>query len=218
MKVSGSAVLQAERQRVYEALLDPTVLVGAIPGCESLQPLGDDRYRMSVTAGVASIKGTYDGEVALADQVAPESFTLRARGSGAPGTVDATCRVLLVDVDGQCTRLEYDADAVVGGVVGGVGQRMLTGVAKKMAGQFFGNVDDVLAGRRTVGVVAGAATPVAGVPAVEGALAPAIVPAGAPAGAAAAAPGLRGVLSAAAVGAAIALAGVALGWAISRGR
>ncbi|HEX3004561.1 MAG TPA: carbon monoxide dehydrogenase subunit G [Angustibacter sp.] len=218
MKVTGSAVLQAERQRVYEALLDPTVLVGAIPGCESLQPVGDDRYRMSVTAGVASIKGTYDGEVALADQVAPESFTLRAKGSGAPGTVDATCRVVLVDVDGTCTRLEYDADAVVGGVVGGVGQRMLTGVAKKMAGQFFGNVDDVLAGRRPAGISAAAppaaAAEVAGA-AAPGAAAPAIVPA---LPAAAPSAGLRSQLPAAVVGAAIALAGVLVGWAIARGR
>ncbi len=223
MKVTGSAVLQAERQRVYEALLDPTVLVGAIPGCESLQPLGDDRYRMSVTAGVASIKGTYDGEVALAEQVAPESFTLRARGSGAPGTVDATCRVVLVEVDGQCTRLEYDADAVVGGVVGGVGQRMLTGVAKKMAGQFFGNVDDVLSGRRPAGVVSGAA-PAEGLPGAPvgpaGAAAPAgvVTPAPVVPAVAGAAAGLRGQLPAALVGAAIALAGVVVGWAISRGR
>lgn len=222
MKVTGSAVLQAERQRVYDALLDPTVLVGAIPGCESLQPVGDDRYRMSVTAGVASIKGTYDGEVALADQIAPESFTLRARGSGAPGTVDATCRVVLVDVDGSCTRLEYDADAVVGGVVGGVGQRMLAGVAKKMAGQFFGNVDDVLAGRRPAGVAAGAA-PAAGAavgavgPAAPGAPAVA-VPAIVPAAPAPAAVGLRSQLPAAVVGAVIALAGVVVGWAIARGR
>ncbi|MGN6300081.1 MAG: SRPBCC family protein [Angustibacter sp.] len=215
MKVTGSAVLQAQRQRVYEALLDPTVLAGAIPGCEALQPVGDDRYRMSVTAGVASIKGTYDGEVALSDQIAPESFTLRAKGSGAPGTVDATCRVVLVDVDGTCTRLEYDADAVVGGVVGGVGQRMLTGVAKKMAGQFFGNVDDVLAGRRPAGVAAG--VPSAAAPAVAGAPAP---PAGAPIQPAAAAPaaGLRSQLPAAVVGAFIALAGVVVGWAIARGR
>jgi hypothetical protein len=173
---------------------------------------------MSVTAGVASIKGTYDGEVALADQIAPESFTLRARGSGAPGTVDATCRVVLVDVDGTCTRLEYDADAVVGGVVGGVGQRMLAGVAKKMAGQFFGNVDDVLAGRRPAGI--SAAAPPSAIAEVAGAVpagaaAPAIVPA-----AAAAAPstGLRSQLPAAVVGAAIALAGVLVGWAIARGR
>ena len=84
MKINGSAVLHADRQRVYDALNDPAVLAGAIPGCQSLVPLGRRPYRMSVTAGVASIKGTYDGEVALSDQQPPQSFTMRAKGSGAP--------------------------------------------------------------------------------------------------------------------------------------
>ncbi len=210
MKVSGSAVLHADRQRVYDALNDPSVLAGAIPGCESLVALGDDRYRMSVTAGVASIKGTYDGEVALAEQSAPESFTLRAKGSGAPGTVDATCRVTLADAGDGTTQLSYDADAVVGGVVGGVGQRMLAGVAKKMAAQFFGNVDDVLAGRRPA--AAGAPQAAAGVHGVV------TQPAAAAASSAAPAARQPSPLAAALVGATIALAGVALGWAIARGR
>ncbi len=209
MKVSGSAVLHADRQRVYDALNDPTVLAGAIPGCESLVALGDDRYRMSVTAGVASIKGTYDGEVALTDQVTPESFTLRAKGAGAPGTVDATCRVTLATVADGTTRLDYDADAVVGGVVGGVGQRMLSGVARKMAGQFFGNVDDVLAGRRPAGAPAPVGAPTAAAGPVAVAAGP--VPVGV-------APARPSPLVAAAVGAAIALAGVLVGWAVGRRR
>ncbi|WP_426566910.1 SRPBCC family protein [Angustibacter sp. McL0619] len=214
MKVNGSAVLHADRQRVYEALNDPTVLAGAIPGCQSLVPLGEDSYRMSVLAGVASIKGTYDGEVTLSEQQPPMSFTMRAKGSGAPGTVDATCRVTLTEEANGTTRLDYDADAVVGGVVGGVGQRMLTGVSKKMAGQFFGNVDDVLTGRRPAVV---AAEPVA-----TGAVAATGSP-GAPPSAVTVAPqqvaaSRTSPLAAALVGAAIALAGVLLGWAIARGR
>lgn len=206
MKVNGSAVLHADRQRVYDALNDPGVLSGAIPGCEALETIGDDRYRMTVTAGVASIKGTYDGTVALTDQQPPGSFTLRAKGSGAPGTVDATCRVTLSEAGDGTTRLAYDADAVVGGAVGGVGQRMLTGVAKKMAGQFFGNVDDVLNGRRPV---------VAGTSILAGS---ADVP-GPTSGATAGRPGdVTNPLPAALAGAAIALAGVLVGWLVTRRR
>ena len=148
MKVNGSAVLHAAPDAVYAALHDPTVLSGAIPGCEVLTALGDDRYAMTVTAGVASIKGTYDGEVTLTDVAPPGEFTMHAKGSGAPGTVDTTVRVTLAaDGEGR-TRLDYAADAAVGGMVGGVGQRMLGSVGTRMAGQFFGNVDDVLTGRR----------------------------------------------------------------------
>ena len=147
MKVNGTALLHADPDRVYAAFNDPSVLAVTIPGCQSLEALGDDRYRLSIVAGVASIKGTYDGEVALSEQDPPSSFTLRAKGSGAPGTVDATVHVTLADQGDGTTRLEYDADAIVGGMVGGVGQRMLAGVSRKMAGQFFGAVDDSLAGR-----------------------------------------------------------------------
>lgn len=144
MKVSGSAVLNADVGRVYEALTDPRTLAAAIPGCERLELVAPDVYDMVVTVGVGSIKGTYKGRVELADRAAPRSFTLRASGAGAPGTVSAECRMLLVDEAAARTRVEYDADAVIGGVVGGVGQRMLGGVARKLAGQFFHGMDGLL--------------------------------------------------------------------------
>jgi carbon monoxide dehydrogenase subunit G len=224
MKVTGSAVLHASPDAVYAALTDPAVLSSTIPGCESLTALGDDRYRMTVTAGVASIKGSYEGEVSLHDQQVPTSFVLRAKGAGAPGTVAVTVPVTISDVGDGTSRLDYAADAVVGGMVGGVGQRMLTSVSKKMAGQFFGAVDDVLTGKRPTQVAAAdaAATPAA---AAEGA-APAVT-AGAPAsGQVFRAPAATGAaaslggnpLAAALVGAANALGRVLVGWVAGRRR
>jgi carbon monoxide dehydrogenase subunit G len=147
MKVTGSATLNAPRDKVWDALNDPAVLVRTIPGCQQLEEVGRDAYRMTLLAGVASIKGVYQGDVSLTDQEHPGAFTLRASGAGAPGTVSADVRVTLADLDGSSTRLDYDADAIVGGMIGGVGQRVLTGVAKKTAGEFFAAVDDVLTGK-----------------------------------------------------------------------
>ena len=140
MKITGSAVLGVERARLWAALQDPAVLACTIPGCERLEALGGDVYRMTLTAGVASIKGVYEGEVALAEPEEPERFVLRARGQGAPGTVDATVRVRLSEAPGG-TRVDYDAEAVVGGMIGGVGQRMLSSVARRTAGEFFAAVE-----------------------------------------------------------------------------
>ncbi|GGP16186.1 carbon monoxide dehydrogenase subunit G [Nonomuraea glycinis] len=143
MKVAGSAVIGIERDRVWAALQDPAVLVRTIPGCERLEECGPDTYRMTVNAGIASLKGVYQGEVALAEPSAPESFVLKARGQGAPGTVDATVLVRLSETDSG-TRVDYAADAVIGGMIGGVGQRMLGSVARKTAGEFFAAVEDHL--------------------------------------------------------------------------
>jgi carbon monoxide dehydrogenase subunit G len=136
-------VIGVQRDRVWAALQDPAVLVRTIPGCERLEETGPDTYRMTVNAGVASIKGVYQGEVALSAPLAPESFTLKARGQGAPGTVDATVQVRLSEIDAG-TRVDYDADAVIGGMIGGVGQRMLGSVAKRTAGEFFAAVEEHL--------------------------------------------------------------------------
>lgn len=151
MKIAGTATLTSPVEQVWAALNDPAVLQRTLPGCESLDEVGPDRYAMVVTAGVASIKGTYEGTVEITGQVPPGSFVLKASGAGAPGTVDATVQVRLVESAQGGTDLTYDADAVVGGVIGGVGQRMLAGVAKRMAGQFFGAVDADLRGEPGAG-------------------------------------------------------------------
>ncbi|WP_433478406.1 SRPBCC family protein [Spirillospora sp. CA-142024] len=207
MQLTGSASVAAPLDRVWDALQDPAVLARTIPGCRSLEETGPDTYRMTVTAGVASIQGTYVGQVELADPDPPRSFVLRARGQGAPGTVDATVRVRLSDGDGT-TRIDYDADAVVGGMVGGVGQRMLGSVAKRTAGEFFAAVERDIT---------------APAPAAEPAAAAAPAPSGAGpvyAGRAAAVPE-RGAAPwpmtvAFAAGGAVALAGVALGHLLGR--
>jgi carbon monoxide dehydrogenase subunit G len=160
MKVTGTSTLAADPATVYRALNDPAVLVRTIPGCQRLEALGGDAYAMTVAAGVGSIKGVYDGQVRLTDHAEPDSFTLHAEGAGAAGTIGAQVAVLLAEAPGGGTSLSYDADAVVGGMIGGVGQRMLTGVSKRMADEFFRNVEAALAGLGTeegVGVRTGGA-------------------------------------------------------------
>jgi carbon monoxide dehydrogenase subunit G len=145
VNLDGSAVLSADPDRVWSVITDPAVLARTIPGCESLEQIGDDEYRMNVSVGVGAIRGTYAGEVRLADQQRPTSYVMHASGAGAPGQVRATVTINLEPSEAGTT-LTYSADAVVGGPVAGVGQRMMTGVAKRMAGQFFTAIDDELTG------------------------------------------------------------------------
>jgi carbon monoxide dehydrogenase subunit G len=145
VKISGADTLPFPVADVWEAILDPKVLVATIPGCERLETTAEHSYAMTVNAGVAAIKGTYAGSCTLSDLAPHRSLVMRLQGAGAPGTVDATVDVHFDEVDGG-TRISYDADAVVGGMVGGVGQRMLTSVSHRMVREFFGNIGSALAG------------------------------------------------------------------------
>lgn len=203
MKITGSYTVDAPREAFWNALQDPAVLARTLPGCESLQALGDDAYAATLTAGVASIKGTYSGKVQLRDKQAPESYRLRAEGAGAPGTIQADA-VVRLEVDGDTTIVHYDADAVVGGMIGGVGQRMIAGAARRTAGEFFTAVaNEVLHGPAAVTPV-----PVAGEPAPAVAEAGQVF-AGAPAPSGARRP--TDLLAAFALGAIAALVGVLVG-------
>jgi carbon monoxide dehydrogenase subunit G len=159
MKITGQNTIPLPAEKVWDALLDPAVLVRTIPGCERLETTGENAYAMTVTAGVASIRGTYDGSCALSDLRPHQSLVMRMQGAGAPGTVDATVNVAFEEPEPGHTRISYDADAVVGGMVGGVGQRMLGSVSQRMAGEFFDNVAAAIAGgpEAAAGVAAPAA-------------------------------------------------------------
>ncbi len=212
MNLDGSAVLSGDPAKVWSVITDPAVLARTIPGCESLEQVGDDEYRMNVSVGVGAIRGTYAGQVKLTDKEHPSSYVMHASGAGAPGNARAQVTINLEPADGGKTNLTYSADAVIGGPVAGVGQRMITGVAKRMAGQFFKAIDDELTG---------AAVPVAAVPSAAAASDAALAVAGQPAaaagrtftGKAVAAPtgDVRTLLIGAAGGAVLTLIGVLVG-------
>lgn len=144
MRISAENTVNAPVQQVWDALLDPAVLVRTLPGCEQLEKTGENAYAMTVSAGVAAIRGTYEGTCAFLDLHEPASLTLQVAGAGAPGTLGASVAVSFGDNGDGTTLLHYDADAVVGGMIGGVGQRMLASVSKRMAGEFFANVERAL--------------------------------------------------------------------------
>ena len=209
MNLDGSAVLHADPDRVWSTITDPAVLARTIPGCLQLEQVGDDEYKMQVSVGVGAVRGVYAGEVRLADQERPKKYVMHASGAGAPGNARAKVTIELEPHE-QGTALTYSADAVVGGPVAGVGQRMMTGVAKRMAGQFFTAIDAELTG------VAPAVPEVTAAPSVEGApAAPRVF-----AGKVAAAPALdlRSFMLGAAVGGAFTALGVLIGYLLGRRR
>ncbi|HJX43228.1 MAG TPA: SRPBCC domain-containing protein [Geodermatophilus sp.] len=228
MNLDGSAVLHGTPEEVWTVITDPAVLARTIPGCESLQRTGEDEYRLDVAVGVGAIRGTYAGEVRLSDQQRPSSYVMHASGAGAPGNVRAKVAIELQPTD-EGTTLTYSADAVVGGPVAGVGQRMITGVAKRMAGQFFTAIDRELTSGAPVETAPAAArassTAVSSTDAVG-----AGVPAGTPSApepqvftgtrAAAAAPpsDVRTLAVGAFGGAGLTLLGVLVGWLLGRRR
>lgn len=143
MKIDGAHEIPAPRQRVWEAFLDPERLKQAIPGCEKLEVIGEDEYKATMKVGVGAVKGTFEGKVRITEKNAPDSYKMAVEGSGGPGFVRGEAAITLSDT-ATGTRVAYSADVQVGGLIAGVGQRMLGGVTKMMADQFFNRMSELL--------------------------------------------------------------------------
>ena len=145
MKIKGQYSLGAPQQQVYEALLDPEILARTLPGCESLEPIADNQYRMKMKLAVAGVQGLFEGKVSLEDQQPPESYRLRLGGQGKIGFVNGNGRLTLRSSDPSTTVIEYEGDVKVGGLIAGVGQRLMDMTTKMMIKRFFTSLSRVLA-------------------------------------------------------------------------
>ena len=136
MDISGSYSFNAPPQRVWDLLMDPAVIASCIPGCEQLEPDGDDRYRARLKVALAAITGSYDGTVTLSEKVAPNSYRLTVEGQGKPGFVKGNATITL-RADGANTIIDVGGTVQTGGMIARLGQRLIANVSKMMQDRFF---------------------------------------------------------------------------------
>jgi carbon monoxide dehydrogenase subunit G len=136
MDISGSYTFNASVDRVWDLLMDPTVIASCIPGCDRFEPDGEDRYRARLTVAMAAITGTYDGTVVLAEKVPQTSYRLTGEGQGRAGFVKGSSAITL-RADGAATVVDVTATVQTGGPIARLGQRLVGSVSKMMLDRFF---------------------------------------------------------------------------------
>ena len=139
MTMNGEAVLPADRNKVWVALNDPEVLKACIPGCQELDKVSDTEFQATVRAAVGPVKATFKGRVQLLDLDPPNGYRIAGEGQGGvAGFAKGGANVRLEDAEGG-TRMTYDVEAQIGGKLAQLGGRLINGVAKKYADEFFAN-------------------------------------------------------------------------------
>jgi uncharacterized protein len=136
MKLAGSYTLGGTPEQVWAVITDPQRLARALPGCERLDPDGADRYKAVIGFALAAISGKYSGSLEFADKKQPHSLRLKLEGRGTPGFLKGEGQVQL-QARGKQTELRYAGEAQVGGMIAGVGQRMIEVAARRLVAQFF---------------------------------------------------------------------------------
>ncbi len=141
MKIEGTHKIDAARERVFAAMVDPAVLQKCIPGCEHMEKTAENQYSAKLTAGVGVIKGVFTATVSLQDITAPDHYKLVVEGKGQPGFLKGTGELNLTD-DGGKTSIQYTGEVNVGGLLASVGQRMIQATANMLASRFFNSLEE----------------------------------------------------------------------------
>ena len=136
MRVQGSYTFDTDIQTVWNSMQSPEVLSGCIPGCESFEPAGENRYILQMQVRLSAITGSYKGEVRIENSERLNSYTMIVEGSGRGGTVKGTGDLNFSE-SGCHTTIDIQGDVLVTGIVARVGQRLLGGASRMMMNQFF---------------------------------------------------------------------------------
>jgi uncharacterized protein len=138
MELSETHTLPVAQQQTWDALNDTEILRACIPGCESIDPDGENAYLVALSAAVGPVKARFKGRMQLTDIDAPNTYTIVFEGQGgAAGFAKGNAQVTL-EADGDAaTKLTYTANAQVGGKLAQIGSRLVDGAARKIAGEFF---------------------------------------------------------------------------------
>ncbi|MGB0506810.1 MAG: CoxG family protein [Pikeienuella sp.] len=144
MNLSDSKTINAGREAVFAALLNPEILSACVPGCKEMTGSPEEGFEAVVVQKVGPVKATFKGAVSISDRVELESLTISGEGKGgAAGFAKGGASVRL-EADGNQTILHYEVEAKVGGKLAQLGSRIIAGFAKKMADQFFANFQEAV--------------------------------------------------------------------------
>ncbi len=136
MELNGTYTFDAPPARVWDLLMDPAVISSCIPGCQGMEPTGEDSYKVKLIVAIAAITGGYEGTVAITDKVQPTSYRLTVEGQGKPGFAKGNSAITL-RAEGDKTVVDVSGTVLTGGPIARVGQRLIGGVSKMMLDKFF---------------------------------------------------------------------------------
>jgi len=146
MEMTGEQLIPVPQAEVWRALNDPEILKACIAGCESIEKVSDNEYRVAIVAAIGPVKAKFSGKLLLSDLNPPNSYSLSFEGSGGAAGFGKGGAKVSLKTEGAGTRLSYSATASVGGKLAQVGSRLIDGVARKMADDFFAAFNRKLAG------------------------------------------------------------------------
>jgi uncharacterized protein len=142
MEMQGNRQLAVTQQQAWAALNNPAVLKTCIPGCDKVEPTGENQYAIGMALKIGPVSAKFSGKITLTDILPPESYKLSFEGQGGPAGFGKGSAAVKLTPNADGCDLSYTVNASVGGKIAQLGQRLIDGAAKSMAEDFFKRFDN----------------------------------------------------------------------------
>lgn len=142
--LAETATLSAPRDRVWQIVIDPAALRRVLPGCESLEQIGDGRYQAVMASRLQFLTLRLAGTCEVITEIPAERFELRIAGKpmGLVGTLSVTVPVVLTDADdASTTHAAYRVDLAMTGRLAAFGAPIVRSTVKEQIRQLIANVE-----------------------------------------------------------------------------
>ena len=139
MEFSGSEIIKAPREKVFDFLTDPKNFSSGIPDIKKIEIISPEKFKVVAKLGISFLRGTFTIDFDVVEKERPSHTRLKGHGTGVGSAVDLDIVVDLEEQDSN-TIMKWKADAKVSGMLASLGQRMLGSVAEKIVREIFENI------------------------------------------------------------------------------
>jgi carbon monoxide dehydrogenase subunit G len=145
MEMSGEERIAASQADTWAALNDPEMLKACVPGCESIERLGEEEFQVLMVARIGPVSAKFKGKLTLSDLKPPNSYALAFEGQGGAAGFGKGSANVQLSPEGEGTLLRYQVKASVGGKLAQIGSRLVDAAARKISQDFFAAFNEKVA-------------------------------------------------------------------------
>lgn len=143
MKLNGTHKFKATSTQVFNAILNPEILKSSIPGCEAVAYASPSQLVVDITTPLPGLRGPIPMAIDIINQQAPNSLELQVLRNGKGGSINAICKITIVD-EANGALLSYDAKADLAGMIAVADNPIGQPIVKNSLNSFFKNLDKAL--------------------------------------------------------------------------
>jgi len=149
MHLSGETEIAAGRQRVWDTVSNPNRAAASnTSGQAQIERIDDRHYKVTVSAPAAMMPMNVVLDLQLTDFEAPSRLAATIEGQIMGGPINGTGSIDLAELGPKLTRLNWVADAPLGGLLGGF-DTMVQGPIQNAADQGFASLKERLEAEET---------------------------------------------------------------------